>query len=479
MKLEHNEINRKPIVFVLLVGAFIAILNQTILTTALPHFMADFHVNANIGQWLTTIFMLVNGVMIPITAFLIEKFTTRKLFFVSMGLFSIGTFICAISPTFSLLMVGRVLQAAGAGIIMPLMQTVLLLIYPVEKRGAAMGMSGLVISFAPALGPTLSGWLVEHYHWSSLFWVVLPIIVFDFVLGFFTLKNVTTLRSPKVDIISIILSTLGFGGLLFGFSNAGEYSWTDYLVIGPIVIGIIALTWFIARQLRLEQPILEFRVFQYPIFTLTTIIGVIVFISLIGAATILPIYMQNMHHLTALETGLMILPGAVLMGILSPVTGRIFDKIGARSLSIIGLLLVTITSLLYTNLTPTTSYAYLTIVYTTRMVGISLVMMPVTTAGINALPRILIPHGTAMNNTMRQVAGSIGTALLVTVMVSTALEPSETVDVDTALIHGVNISFIVATILAFIGFVLSFFIKKKADSYTSNEIAKEPSRKRA
>lgn len=462
MKNEESLIHkRKSLVFVLLIGAFVAILNQTLLTTALPHFMNDFQINPNKGQWLTTIFMLVNGVMIPITAFLIEKFTTRKLFFASMGLFLLGTIVCALSPTFFLLMIGRVLQAAGAGILMPLMQTVLILIYPVEKRGAAMGMVGLVISFAPAVGPTLSGWLVEQYHWSILFWFLVPIVLFDMIAAYFILKNVTTLRSPKVDYLSIVLSTLGFGGLLLGFSNAGEYSWLNPFVFVPILIGITTLIWFIARQLRLEQPILEFRVFKYPLFTLSTIIGIVAFVSLISAATILPIYMQNMHSFTALESGLMILPGALIMGLLSPVTGKIFDKIGSRLLAIIGLLLVTISSFMYTNLSASTTFSYLTITYTLRMIGLACVMMPVTTAGINVLPRILIPHGTAMTNTMRQVFGSIGTALLVSIMVSFSFDSGSQMSENEAMIRGVNVSFIVGTILSFIGLVLAFFIKKE------------------
>ncbi|MBU8908847.1 MDR family MFS transporter [Desertibacillus haloalkaliphilus] len=456
-----ENIKRIPLVAVLLTGAFLAILNQTLLTTALPHFMRDFDITANTGQWLTTIFMLVNGVMIPITAFLIEKFTTRKLFLVAMGLFALGTLVCALAPTFSFLMVGRVLQAAGAGIMMPLMQTVLLLVFPIEKRGAAMGMVGLVISFAPALGPTLSGWIVENYHWSVLFWVVFPVAIIDMIAAYFILKNVTTLRNPKVDILSIVLSSLGFGGLLFGFSNAGEHSWISYMVILPTAIGVVTLIWFIRRQLRLEQPILEFRVFRYGVFTLTTVIGMVVFIALIGGATILPIYMQDMHHFTALETGLMILPGAVLMGLMSPITGRIFDKIGARTLTIIGLTLITVTTFMFTNLTPTTSFTYITVVNAVRMLGVSMVMMPVTTAGINVLPRVLIPHGTAMNNTMRQVSGSIGTAVLVTVMTTTALDPQATGDIDLALVHGVNMSFIVAGALSLAGLILALFIKKK------------------
>ncbi|WP_078391281.1 MDR family MFS transporter [Shouchella patagoniensis] len=452
---DFSQLNKKPLIAVLLIGAFVAILNQTLLTTALPHLMVDLQINENAAQWVTTIFMLVNGIMIPITAFLIEKFTTRSLFLTAMMLFGIGTLLCAVSPSFSILLVGRIIQAAGAGIMMPLMQTVFLLIFPKEKRGTAMGMVGLVISFAPAIGPTLSGWLVESYHWTILFWIILPIVIIDIIAAIFIMKNVTTIRHPKLDIFSIILSTLGFGGLLFAFSNAGQASWGNPTVYLPLIVGIITLVLFINRQLKLPQPVLEFRVFTYPVFSLTTAIGMLVFISLVGPATLLPIFMQNMQGYTAFETGLTILPGAVLMGIMSPITGRIFDRIGARSLAITGLSLIFITSLLYTNLSEETSLLYLTIVYAVRMFGLSLVMMPVTTAGINVLPRHLIPHGTAMNNTMRQVSGSIGTAILVSIMTASA-ETQE----NEAMIEGVNNAFIVAAVVAFLSLILSFFIKR-------------------
>ncbi|MBU8597184.1 MFS transporter [Shouchella clausii] len=452
---EESTFNKKPLVAVMLVGAFIAILNQTLLTTALPHLMVDLQINENKAQWVTTIFMLVNGIMIPISAFLIEKFRTRFLFLTAMSLFGIGTLICALAPSFAVLMGGRVIQAAGAGIMMPLMQTVFLLIFPVERRGAAMGMVGLVISFAPAIGPTLSGWLVEMFPWTILFWILIPVVVVDIIAAIFVIRNVTELRSPKLDLLSIILSTLGFGGLLFGFSNAGQASWTSPLVFVPLAIGICTLVMFIKRQLSLEHPILEFRVFKYPLFTLTTGIGMLVFVSLVGPATILPLFIQNMQGHSALETGLTILPGAVLMGLMSPITGRIFDRIGARSLSIIGIALLVVTSLLYTNLSESTSLVYLTVVYAFRMLGLSLVMMPVTTAGLNVLPRELIPHGTAMNNTMRQVTGSIGTAILVTIMTASA-----SLHTNEAMIQGVNNAFIVATVLSFISLLLSFFIKK-------------------
>lgn len=447
-----------PLIAVLLSGAFITILNQTLLGTALPPIMEDLQLNESTVQWLQSIFMLVNGIMIPITAFLIERFTTRKLFLTAMTLFAFGTLIAAISPNFSILLTGRVFQAAGAGIMMPLLQTIMFLIFPIERRGTAMGMFGLVIAFAPAIGPSLSGWLVDQFPWRSVFYVVLPFAVINIVAAYFLLINVTEQKSPKVDILSIILSTFGFGGLLYSFSIAGNAGWTSFPVIISMLIGAISLFIFIRRQLKLDEPILEFRIFKYKMFTLTTGLGMIVFISMIGTAVILPLYMQNMLGFSALDSGLVLLPGAIIMGLMNPITGRLFDHYGAKWLAIIGSSLLVITTFMFTSLSTETTFAYLATMNGIRMLSISLVMMPVTTAGLNQLPPNLIPHGSAMNNTFRQASGAIGTAMLVTIMATSAI-PSEGVE---GLIHGVNMSFIVAGVISVFGLILSFYIKNSS-----------------
>lgn len=451
---------RLTLMAVLLSGAFAAILNQTLLATAIPHIMADLELEADVAQWLQSVFMLVNGIMIPVTAFLISKFSTRALFFTALSLFGLGTLVCGISPNFPILMAGRVLQAAGAGIIMPLMQTILFLVYPKSERGKAMGMFGLVISFAPAIGPTLSGWFIDIYPWRGLFYMLLPIVIIDLIVAYFILRNVTEQTNPKLDMLSIILSTLGFGGLLYGFSVAGNSGWLSSAVIISLAVGAVALFIFIRRQNSLEQPILEFGVFKDKIFTLTTALGMIVFMAMIGGAVILPILMQNMLGFSALASGMMLFPGAVIMGVMSPITGRLFDRYGARWLAIIGLGIVAVTSLMFTNLDTETTFTYLAVVNAFRMLGVSMVMMPVTTAGLNQMSKKLVPHGTAMNNTMRQIAGAVGTALLVSIMTNTML-PDQGAQ---GMIHGVNISFMFAGGLALIGFILAFKLRKPDDS---------------
>ncbi|WLR58871.1 MDR family MFS transporter [Guptibacillus hwajinpoensis] len=454
--------NKVLIAALLLSGAFITILNQTLMITAIPPIMEEMNITANTAQWLTTVFMLVNGIMIPISAFLLERFTTRQLFISAMSIFSVGTVIGGFAPNFGVLLIGRVIQSAGAGVMMPLMQTVFLMIFPVNKRGTAMGYIGLVMSFAPAIGPALSGWITANYSWRVLFWAMLPLAIVIITVARFTMKNVTELTFPKIDPISIILSSIGFGGLLYAFTSAGNLGWGNTRTILVLTVGVVTLTTFILRQLRLSQPMLEFRVFKDKIFTIATIIGMLMFLGLIGSETLIPLYMQNMRDFTAFESGLVLLPGAVITAIMSPITGRIFDKIGARLLAIVGLTIVSVATFGFSFLDTTTTVTFLTIMYAIRMFGLSMVMMPVTTAGLNQLPKRLIAHGAAMNNTMRQIAASIGTAILVTVMTTTAQTAQQQSSISRPDIYGVNIAFLVILILSIVALGLSFLVKKNA-----------------
>ncbi|WP_044476802.1 DHA2 family efflux MFS transporter permease subunit [Oceanobacillus massiliensis] len=493
---EASEVPKGPIIFVMVLGAFVAILNQTLLNVALPVMIVDMEMSANAAQSLTTIFMLVNGILIPITAFLMEKFTTRHLFLTAMSLFALGTLICGISFSFPTLLMGRVVQAAGAGIMMPLLMNVILSLFPIEKRGSAMGYIGLAMMFAPAIGPTLSGFIVQSYSWRVLFFIVLPITVIDIILAYFLLRNVTKVSKPKVDYKSIVLSTFAFGGLLYGFSSAGEKGWTSIEVLLPLIAGAGIMFFFVSRQLRLKTPMLEFRVFKYNMFTLTTIINVVVTMSMFAAMILIPIYLQNIRGFSPLESGLLLLPGAIISAFMSPITGKLFDRIGARPLALIGLGITALTTFLFANLTDETGYYFMMFGYSLRMVGISMIMMPIMTAGLNQLPRRLYAHGTAMANTLRQMSGSIGTAFLVTVMSSQTAKhvadfmpasgtPSELqlISIENlASIQGINDSFMVATVFAVLGFILSFFIKRTApveeDQEYNQQMATKSSSKR-
>ncbi len=451
---------RGTIVALLLAGAFIAILNQTLMITAIPPIMDEMGITPNSAQWLTTIFMLINGIMIPISAFLIDRFTTRQLFITAMSIFALGTLVAALAPNFAILLAGRAIQSAGAGVMLPLMQTVFLMIFPVNKRGSVMGLVGLVISFAPAIGPTLSGWITELYSWRVLFLIILPIAIIDIVIAYFVMKNVTEVSKPKVDVLSIILSSFGFGGLLYGFTSAGNVGFGSPITIAVLAIGLLSLILFIIRQLKLEHPMLEFRVFKYSIFPFTIVIGMISFMGLIAVETLIPLYMQDARDFTPVDAGLVILPGALITGLMSPITGRIFDKVGAKWLVIPGLVLMTIGTFMFSNLDDQTTTTYMTIVFAIRMFGMSMVMMPIATAGLNQLPNRLIAHGAAMDNTLKNVSASIGTAVLVTVLTTSESIAEKSGEAFPGIV-GSNTAFLWLSILTLVGLIVSFFVRYK------------------
>ncbi|MBW5444606.1 DHA2 family efflux MFS transporter permease subunit [Cohnella sp. CFH 77786] len=479
MQQVQHQIRRGPIVASLLIAAFVAILSQTVLNVALPTMMKDLNISESTIQWLITGYMLVNGILVPISAFLIERFTTRQLFLWATGLFTAGTIICAAAPGFELLLAGRLIQAAGAGVLMPLMSIVFLTIFPIEQRGKAMGMMGLAMVFAPAVGPTLSGWIIEHYSWRVLFYVVLPLTLIGLVFGAFSMKNVTRTSFPKLDIPGVIFSTIGFGGLLYGFSDASTDGWDSPRVIVALTAGVVFLVLFLWRELRSAKPILEFRVFQYDMFSLTTVINVIITMAMYSGMILLPIFLQTIRGFTPLDAGLLLLPGALLMAVMSPVTGMIFDKVGARWLSVLGLAITTVSTYELTRLTVDTTYNHMLLIYTIRMFGMSMLMMPIQTAGMNQLPRRLNAHGSAMSQTLRNVAGALGTAFLVTIFTNAAasrgkdlaiaakLNPQDPANAEAmkeiarqATVYGINHAFTVAMWMTVASLALAFFIRR-------------------
>lgn len=505
IKKEHKNfifgegVSRGKILAALLFGMFIAILNQTLLNVALPKINTEFNISASTGQWLMTGFMLVNGILIPITAYLFNKYSYRKLFLVALVLFTIGSLICAISMNFPIMMVGRVLQAIGAGVLMPLGSIVIITIYPPEKRGAAMGTMGIAMILAPAIGPTLSGYIVQNYHWNVMFYGMFIIGIIAILVGFIWFKLYQYTTNPKADIPGIIFSTIGFGALLDGFSEAGNKGWGSVEIETMFAIGIIFIILFVIRELRMKAPMLNLEVLKFPTFTLTTVINMVVMMSLYGGMILLPIYLQNLRGFSALDSGLLLLPGSLIMGLLGPFAGKLLDTIGLKPLAIFGIAVMTYATWELTKLNMDTPYMTIMGIYVLRSFGMAFIMMPMVTAAINALPGRLASHGNAFLNTMRQLAGSIGTAILVTVMTTQTtqhlsafgeeLDKTNPVVQDhmrelasqyggqegamkvllqfvnkLATVEGINDAFIVATIFSIIALILCLFLQsnKKA-----------------
>ncbi|MBM7543933.1 DHA2 family efflux MFS transporter permease subunit [Periweissella beninensis] len=471
---QGKPFNRGLLIAVLLTGTFVTVLNQTVLATALPTLMKSLHESLGTVQWLTTGFMLVNGILIPISAWLSHRFNTKWLYLGSMLIFLIGTVIAFTADSFSQLLIGRLTQAVAVGVTMPLLQVIMLSIFPANNRGAAMGMAGLVIGLAPALGPTLSGWILDNYKWQMLFGIMIPIILIVLVAGFFFMRPVIATKKEKLDYFSVILSTIGFGSLLYGFSEVSSKGWGDInYVIVPLIIGLIFIVLFVYRQTKIEKPLLQVKVFKNVQFTVATILGALVMMTMIGAEMVIPQYLQTVRGMTPFHAGLTLLAGAFMMGIMSPITGRIYDQMGAKRLVIAGLVILTAGSLPFTALTETTPIVTVTVLYAIRMFGISMVMMPVTTAGMSALTGEMVAHGTAVNNTTRQVAASMGTAIMISVLSNVINNnmPSKHLLTTTPLeyknqalnaaIDGYHAAFWVAIGFAIIGLGVSFFLKAK------------------
>lgn len=465
-----NSYNRSLMVLVLLIGAFCTILNQTILSTAFPALMNAFNISTSTVQWLTTGFLMVNGIMIPVSAYLSSRFNTKSLFIIAMSIFEVGTIMSWLAPSFPVLLSGRLIQAVGVGINMPLMQNIMLTIYPPEKRGAAMGINGLVIGLAPAIGPTLSGWVIDNFSWRWLFGMIVPIAAVVILASFILVKNVIPNRKPHLDILSVVISTLGFGSMLYGFSSVGDKGWTSPLVISTIIIGALLVVFLIFRQNKLDEPFLEFKVFQSAEFSLATILSSIVMMAMVGVELVIPLYLQIIHGMSAFDSGLTLLFGAIFMGFMSPITGNLFDRHGAKRLAITGMFILSVGTLPFAFITRDTPTIYIVFLYAVRMFGISMVMMPVTTAGMNSLPFELISHGTAVNNTIRQVATSVGTAIMISVLtnVTNSNKPAHSLlsqaplqykaKMFDATLMGYHAAFWFAIVFSVLGLILTFFV---------------------
>ncbi|WP_435303595.1 MDR family MFS transporter [Staphylococcus agnetis] len=456
----------------MLLSAFVAMLNQTILNTALPAMIVDLGIPETTAQWLITGFMLVNGIMIPLTAFLIDKYSTRQLYIFSMAAFLLGSVIAAMAPSFAVLMIARVIQAIGAGILLPLMQFIVFMVFPVENRGFAMGLTGIVAQSAPAIGPTLTGVLIDFSSWHVPFIVVAVISLIAFGAGVFYVENLGQSKPTSLDKRSVVYSTVGFGLILYAFSIVGHVGPLSPLFIISLIVGIGIVAIFTIRQCRIDAPLLSMSVLKNKTFTLSAFASMMIYIGIVGPALLIPIYVQTGLGLSAFLSGLVILPGAVVNACMSTYTGKIYDRYGVRVLVIPGFILLIIMTILHIFLTAETPFWYVVMIYAIRMFSVALLMMPLNTAGLNALENKEVSHGNAIMNSLRIIAGAMGTAISITVL---SIVSRNFMDAHghsakmmrEATISGVDVAFIFTTVLIVIGFVLSLFIRETKQSSLS------------
>lgn len=450
-------------------AAFVVILNETIMGVALPRLMADLDITAATAQWLTTGFLLTMAVVIPLTGYLLARFPLRGVFLTAMTLFAAGTLIAALAPGFGVLLAGRVVQASGTAIMMPLLMTTVLNVVPATHRGRMMGVISIVIAVAPAVGPTVSGLILSVLDWRWMFWLVLPIALLALALGALWVRNVTETREARFDVLSVVLSALGFGGLIFGLSSIGEAAsgHAPVPVWIPLVVGAASLVAFVARQLvlqRTDAALLDLRVFRSRAFRLAVVLVVVVMAALFGSLILLPIYLQQVLGLDTLAVGLMLLPGGILMGLIAPVVGGLFDRFGPTPLVIPGMIVAAAALWGMTTFDSATTVGWVITVHVTLNLGLGCVFTPLLTSALGSLPHALYSHGSATVGTLQQVAGAAGTALFVTLMsVGAASALQNGVDTVEATAAGVHTAFVVGAIVASAAVILACFVRKPSE----------------
>ncbi len=460
--MDNKNIKTGPIMAALLVAGFVGLFSETALNIALGELSHIFGVDATTIQWLATGYFLTLGIIVPVTGILMQKFTTRQMFMASLFFSIIGTVIAAVAPVFSVLLTARVIQAAGLAIILPLTQNVIFTIFPPNKRGGAMGVMGLVILAGPAFGPTLAGMILDTLSWHWIFWFTIPFLLFSLIFGYLYIPNVNETRQVSIDILSVVLSTIGFGGVVYGVSVGGDHGWASMTVIGTIIVGLIALILFAIRQTKMENPMLNLKAFKYPLFVLGLAMNMITFLNMLSMLVVLPMYMQMALLVSAFATGLIMLPGSLLNCVFAPIIGRLFDKYGPRAVITPGTILVVIGYGLYAMYGTETALWIMVVTHIVMMLGIGMVLASVQTNTLNALPKQFYPDGIAITQTSQQVSGAIGIAVMVSLF--SAKQNGYLTDVandlPAAAASGSSLVFKISLIFAIVNVVLSLFMKK-------------------
>ena len=466
----HLEVkNAKLMAAVLMIGSFIGLFGETALNMALTNIMEDFSIGAGTAQWLTTGYLLVLAILVPLSAYLMRWFTTRQLITAAIILMLIGSLFCALSPNFTLLLIGRLIQALGTGIFLPLMFSVVLMVFPMNKRGAVMGIVGLVLTAGPALGPSFAGLIISISSWHYIFWLMIVLNLLLLIFGAPKMDNISDLSRPKIDILSLVFSTVGFGGIVYALATLAEASISEAKVWLPLVVGVIALILFITRQFKMESPMINLRVFKYPMFALGTVLMFFNLFMILSVAILIPLYLKSVLGFAALAAGLLMLPGNALNIVMSPIVGSSFDRVGAKIYTRIGYVLITISAALFVIvISATTPVWQIVVLLMVFFLGISMTIMPAQTNAMNQLPPKMYADGSAAMNTLTQVAGALGTAIAITMF---TLGQTKYIEKNGAeapldfLAYGVHYAFIIVLIIAVLGLICSFFIKNSRHSY--------------
>lgn len=454
-----TKMNTKAIIAVLVLSAFISTFNETILNVALSNLMEEMHVTAGTVQWIITAYMIVVAVMVPVTAFLIQTFETKHLYLGAMILLLVGTICAALSGSFTMLLLSRMLQASGTGVMIPLMMNTVLLVVEPEKHGSAMGICCSAIALGPALGPTVSGIVLQFFSWHALFYMLIPLLILAMVLANIYLVNVSTLTKPKIDFLSIVLSSIGVGGFIYGVSSFSGDS--DMRIVGIIfAIGILSIIVFCKRQFSLKEPMLEVSTFKYPVFSIGVVLVMILMMSMFTMNVMLPMFLQGALKTSTFIAAMVLLPATFANGLVTPIGGKIYDKFGVKILMPVGFFITLVALFILSRSTNESSLIRIIISYIFVCIGVGLTMSPCQTSSLKQLPKEYYPHGVALLNTLQQISAALGSALFIGIMSAYQLKAlNNSVPQQIATATGFRAATFAAVIFVFVGFILSFTLK--------------------
>jgi len=451
--MEISAKRRTGIFGVILVTCIVCTMLSTALNTALPQIMIDFEVTTNTGQWLTSIYSLVMGILVLATPFLIRRIKTKLLYLATLAVFIAGLFLCAFTTSFTVMLAGRVLQAAGNGVMVSLGQVILLTVYPKEKRGSIMGVYGLAIGAAPVLAPTLAGIIVDAFGWRMIFYFMLIISALAWLLVVLVFENLLDVGKEKFDFLSLVLCAAGYSGILMGAGNLGSYPFISFSVLLPLLLGLTAAGIFVYQQLHMRTPFLELRILKVKGYRIAVIASMLMYSSMMAASILLPVYVQNVRGYSATISGLVTMPGSLAMALTSPFAGKTYDKAGIKRVFLPGAALLALSSLGMVFTGEAAPLVWIALLNVFRSIAIGCMMMPFVTWGMSGLDEEYTSHGTALLTSLRTVAGSFGSAIFVSLVSMVAAVSTQST--------GINIAFLGLTIIGVVEFGLAVYVAKK------------------